>query len=141
MFFIFTNCNVSCLDNILFRQNFFLCQFCTRQRYVLVHVLKQFMSKGSMNMVKIRNYRRKIIFFYQNMNLKKIAWQMFVQCTIILSVISEISKFFKTFSVNLICLTDGSPYIPFYFKYRLLNENVTKFYIISLLIAKISFWR
>lgn len=103
MFFIFTNCNVSCLDNILLRQNFFLCQFCTIQKYMLVHVLKQFMSKGSMNMVKIRDYRRKMrCFFYQNMNLikKKIAWQMFVQCTIILSVISPISKFFKTFSVK-----------------------------------------
>lgn len=86
MFFIFTNCNVSWLDNILFRQNFFLCQFCTWQRYVLVHVPKQFMSIGSMIMVKIRDYRRKMSFF-------------------------------------------------------LLNENVTKFYISSLLRAKISFWR
>lgn len=90
MCFIFTNCNVSFFDNISFRQNFFLCQFCTRQRYVLVHVLKQFVSKGSMNMVKISDYRMKMIFFYQNINLKKIAWQMFVQCTIILSVISGI---------------------------------------------------
>lgn len=73
MCFIFTNCNVSFFDNISIRQNFFLCQFCTRQRYVLVHVLKQFMSKGSMNMVKIRDYRMKMIFFYQNINLKKIA--------------------------------------------------------------------
>lgn len=71
MFFIFTNCNVSCLGNILFRKNFFLFQFCTRQRYVLVHVLKQFMSKGSMNMVKIRDYRIKMSFFYPNTNLKK----------------------------------------------------------------------
>lgn len=71
MFFIFTNCNVSCLDNILFRQNFFLCQFCTWQRYVLVHVLKQFMSKGSMNMVKIMDFRMKISFFMKTLIWKK----------------------------------------------------------------------
>lgn len=90
MFFIFTNCNVSSLGNILFRKNFFLFRFCTRQRYVLVHVLKQFMSKGSMNMVKIRDYRMKMSFFYPNTNLKKIALLMFVQCTIKLNVISAI---------------------------------------------------
>lgn len=145
MFFIFTNCNVSCLDNILLGQNFFLCQFCTIQKYMLVHVLKQFMSKGSMNMVKIRDYRRRMRFFLSKheFDKKKIAWQMFVQCTIILSVISPISKFFKTFS-------DKKSYMSYrlftvysflLYIYILLNENVTKFYISSLLRAKISFWR
>lgn len=101
MFFIFTNCNVSCLDNILFRQNLFLCQFCTWQRYVLVHVLKQFMSKGSMIMVKIRDYRRNMSFFIKTWIWKKIAWQMFVQCTIKILYVLQIVHGLFLFTLNI----------------------------------------
>lgn len=90
MFFIFTNCNVSWLDNILFRQNFFLCQFCTWQRYVLVHVPKQFMSIGSMIMVKIRDYRRKMSFFFVKWKCYKVLYKFIIKSKdIILKVVQK----------------------------------------------------
>lgn len=144
MFFIFTNCNVSCLDNILLRQNFFLCQFCTWQRYVLVHVLKQFMSKGSMIMVKKRDYRRKMSFFLLNEKCYKVLYKFIIKSKdIILKVVQkwniklllhlDISISVKGFFFPILCLDSY-----WFFKTMATIQSSLKNFFYTLYLTKIS---